>query len=81
VLFSHYEENVNGISLHYVKGGKGQPVLLLHGYPQTWYEWRKVMPALSKKYMVIAIDLRGSEILQNPIQDMILKQWRLIFMN
>jgi pimeloyl-ACP methyl ester carboxylesterase len=58
--FNHYEENVNGISLHYVKGGKGQPVLLLHGYPQTWYEWRKVMPALSKQYTVIAIDLRGS---------------------
>ena len=40
-------------------GGNGEPVVLLHGYPQSWYEWRHVMPALAKNYTVIAPDLRG----------------------
>ena len=38
---------------------KGDPIVLLHGYPQSWYEWRHVMPALVKNYTVIAPDLRG----------------------
>ncbi len=59
VTFSHHTASVNGIQLHYVMGGKGDPVVLLHGYPQSWYEWRHVMPALAKNYTVIAPDLRG----------------------
>src|SRR5512132_3339104 len=59
VTFSHHMATVNGIQLHYVMGGKGDPVVLLHGWPETWYEWRHVMPALAKKYTVIAPDLRG----------------------
>ena len=38
VTFSHHTASVNGIQLHYVMGGKGDPVVLLHGYPQSWYE-------------------------------------------
>ena len=45
--------------MHYVIGGHGDPVVLLHGWPQTWYEWRHVMPALARNYTVIAPDLRG----------------------
>jgi pimeloyl-ACP methyl ester carboxylesterase len=45
--------------LHYVIGGHGDPVVLLHGWPETWYAWHKVMPALAKNYTVIAPDLRG----------------------
>jgi pimeloyl-ACP methyl ester carboxylesterase len=45
--------------MHYVIGGQGDPVVLLHGYPQTWYEWRHVMPALAENYTVIVPDLRG----------------------
>jgi pimeloyl-ACP methyl ester carboxylesterase len=45
--------------MHYVIGGQGDPVVLLHGWPQTWYEWHKVMPALAKNYTVIVPDLRG----------------------
>jgi pimeloyl-ACP methyl ester carboxylesterase len=45
--------------MHYVIGGYGDPVVLLHGWPQTWYEWRHVMPALAKNYTVIVPDLRG----------------------
>jgi len=58
-LFSHQTADVNGLSLHYVIGGQGFPVVLLHGWPQTWYEWRKIMPALAEKYTVIAPDSRG----------------------
>jgi len=59
VTFTHHTATVNGIQLHYVIGGKGEPLVLLHGWPETWYEWRHVMPALAKKYTVIAPDLRG----------------------
>lgn len=59
VTFSHHTATVNGIQMHYVIGGKGDPVVLLHGYPQSWYEWRHVMPALAEAYTVVAPDLRG----------------------
>jgi pimeloyl-ACP methyl ester carboxylesterase len=60
VTFSHRTASVNGgIQLHYVIGGHGHPIVLLHGWPQTWYEWLHVMPALAKNYTVIAPDLRG----------------------
>ena len=59
VTFSHHTASVNGIQMHYVIGGQGDPIVLLHGWPQTWYEWHKVMPALAKNYTVIAPDLRG----------------------
>jgi len=59
MTFSHHMATVNGIQLHYVIGGQGDPVVLLHGWPETWYAWHKVMPALAKNYTVIAPDLRG----------------------
>lgn len=52
--------DVNGISLHYVIGGQGDPVVLLHGWPQTWYEWHRIMPELAENYTVVVPDLRGS---------------------
>jgi pimeloyl-ACP methyl ester carboxylesterase len=59
MTFSHHMASVNGIQMHYVTGGQGDPVVLLHGWPQTWYEWRHVMPALAENYTVIVPDLRG----------------------
>jgi pimeloyl-ACP methyl ester carboxylesterase len=59
MTFSHHTTSVNGIQLHYVIGGHGDPVVLLHGWPETWYAWHHVMPALAKNYTVIAPDLRG----------------------
>jgi pimeloyl-ACP methyl ester carboxylesterase len=59
VTFSHHMATVNGIQMHYVMGGQGDPVVLLHGWPETWYAWRHVMPALAQNYTVIAPDLRG----------------------
>lgn len=57
--FSHHMAEVNGVALHFVKGGTGESVVLLHGFPQTWYEWHRIMPALAERYTVIAPDLRG----------------------
>jgi pimeloyl-ACP methyl ester carboxylesterase len=60
VPFGHYLSEANGITMHYVMGGEGDPVVLLHGWPQTWYEWRHIMPILVKNnYTVIVPDLRG----------------------
>jgi pimeloyl-ACP methyl ester carboxylesterase len=59
MTFSHNMASVNGVQLHYVIGGHGPPVVLLHGWPETWYEFRLIMPALAKNYTVIAPDLRG----------------------
>jgi pimeloyl-ACP methyl ester carboxylesterase len=50
---------VNGIKLHYVRGGKGPAVILVHGFPQDWFEYRAIMPRLAKQFTVIAVDLRG----------------------
>ena len=50
---------VEGTTLHYVKGGSGAPLVLLHGWPQTWVEWAPVMPALAQGHTVIAFDLPG----------------------
>ena len=57
--FTHHTAVANGVHLHYVTGGQGDPVVLLHGWPQTWYEWRQVMPALAEHYTVIVPDMRG----------------------
>ncbi|TWP51695.1 alpha/beta hydrolase [Lentzea tibetensis] len=56
----------NGIRLHYVAGGRGEPLVLLPGWPQTWWEYHKVMPALARKYRVIVPDLRGMNLSEKP---------------
>ncbi|MFN8481844.1 MAG: alpha/beta hydrolase [Anaerolineae bacterium] len=55
----HHTATVNGIRMHYVEAGSGPPVILLHGYPETWFAWRKQIPVLAERYHVIAPDLRG----------------------
>ncbi|WP_436348109.1 alpha/beta fold hydrolase [Natronorubrum sp. FCH18a] len=55
----HDRSTVNDVQLHYVTAGEGKPLVLLHGWPQTWYEWREVIPKFAKDYTVIAPDLRG----------------------
>ncbi|WP_219837042.1 alpha/beta fold hydrolase [Paenibacillus sp. R14(2021)] len=57
--FKNGNKAVNGVTLHYVEGGKGKPLFLLPGWPQTWYSFHKIMPELAKKYHVYAIDYRG----------------------
>jgi pimeloyl-ACP methyl ester carboxylesterase len=58
--FEHRLVSVGGVKIHTVRGGAGTPVVLLHGFPQTWWEWRKVMPALAARHTVVAVDLRGA---------------------
>lgn len=58
--FRHGTASVDGVRLHYVEGGQGEPVLLLPGWPQSWYVWRYVMPLLAAAgRRVIAVDPRG----------------------
>ena len=57
--FSNGYATVNGTRLHYVIGGKGTPLVLLGGWPQTWWQYHKIMPALAEHHRVIAVDLRG----------------------
>lgn len=56
---NHHHADLGDVRLHYVTVGEGFPVVLLHGWPQTWYEWRHIMPRLAERYRVIAPDLRG----------------------
>lgn len=56
---THHYANIGEVKLHYVRAGQGTPVLLLHGFLQTWYEWRDVIPAIAKHHTVIAPDMRG----------------------
>ncbi len=57
--FRHGYATVGGVRLHYVEGGHGDPVVLLPGWPRTWWEFRKVMPALARQRRVITVELRG----------------------
>lgn len=57
--FKHAVANVNGVNIHYVIGGKGEPLVLVHGFGQNWYMWNRLLPELSKHFTVIAPDLRG----------------------
>ncbi|RFU61617.1 alpha/beta fold hydrolase [Peribacillus glennii] len=54
-----YEKGTDDIPLHYVRKGNGQPVILLHGWPGFWFDWRYVIPGLSQHCDVIAPDFRG----------------------
>lgn len=51
---------INGIRLHFVEMGRGPVLILLHGWPQTWFAWRGVMPRLAARFRVVAPDLRGT---------------------
>lgn len=59
--FEHARADLDGIRIHYVKGGTGPAVVLVHGWPFSWIEWRAAMPLLAERgFTVIAPDLRGS---------------------
>jgi pimeloyl-ACP methyl ester carboxylesterase len=54
------------VRLHAVVGGDGPPLLLVHGWPQTWYAWRLLMPALAREFEVVAVDQRGMGLSDKP---------------
>jgi pimeloyl-ACP methyl ester carboxylesterase len=64
--FSSRYVNANGLRLHAVIGGEGPPLLLLHGWPQAWYQWRLVMPTLARDFRIIAVDQRGIGLSDKP---------------
>ena len=51
--------DANGIRIHHVHHGEGSPLVLLHGWPEFWYTWRKNIPVLAEEFDVVAPDLRG----------------------
>src|SRR6266568_5468737 len=57
--FRAHKAKVSGTTLHYVRGGAGDAVMLVHGFPEDWTEFRHIMPQLARKFTVIAVDLRG----------------------
>jgi pimeloyl-ACP methyl ester carboxylesterase len=57
---THHHAEVNRTRLHYVAAGtSGSPVLLVHGFPETWWAFRKLIPLLAASHRVYAVDLRG----------------------
>jgi len=54
------------LRLHAVTGGGGPPLLLIHGWPQTWYAWRMLMPTLARDFSVVAVDQRGIGLSDKP---------------
>ncbi|ACM28812.1 alpha/beta hydrolase [Rhizobium rhizogenes] len=57
--FEHHTVRVKDIRMHYVRAGKGEPLVLLHGWPQNWASWKRIIPVLSDHFTVIAPDMRG----------------------
>jgi pimeloyl-ACP methyl ester carboxylesterase len=64
--FTERKVNVDGIGINYVRGGHGPTLLLIHGYPESWYEWHDIMPALARHYTVVAPDLPGAGLSDAP---------------
>ena len=56
---AHDFADLGEVMLRYVSAGAGPPVVLLHGWPQSWWDWRHLIPALARHHSVIAPDLRG----------------------
>lgn len=57
---------VGDVRLHAVVGGQGHPLLLVHGWPESWYAWRLVMPTLARSFQVVAVDQRGMGLSDKP---------------
>ncbi|WP_030899741.1 alpha/beta fold hydrolase [Streptomyces sp. NRRL F-5126] len=57
---THHHADVNGTTLHYVAAGTGgSPILLVHGFPETWWSFHRLIPLLAARHRVFAVDLRG----------------------
>ncbi|HWC25600.1 MAG TPA: alpha/beta hydrolase [Solirubrobacteraceae bacterium] len=58
--------DIGELRLHAVIGGEGPPLLLVHGWPENWYAWRLLMPALARDFEVVAVDQRGMGLSDKP---------------
>ena len=82
-IVAHHFADLGEVLIHYVTAGRGPPVVLLHGWPQTWWEWRHIIPRLSGKHTVIAPDMRGLGDSSRPLEGYDKKTvandiWRLV---
>ena len=59
VRFEHKNSTINGLKWHWVEAGSGDPVVLLHGIPESWKCWIHQIPTLATQFKVYAIDLKG----------------------
>jgi pimeloyl-ACP methyl ester carboxylesterase len=64
--FTSRHVDTGQLRLHAVTGGDGPPLLLVHGWPQTWYAWRMLLPALARDFRVVAVDQRGIGLSDRP---------------
>ena len=64
--FTSRSVDTGEVHLHAVTGGEGPPLLLVHGWPESWYAWRRVMPALARDFEVVAVDQRGMGLSDKP---------------
>jgi epoxide hydrolase 4 len=62
----HHNVDSGGVKIHYVALGKGPLIVMIHGFPDFWYTWRKQMDALSAHYRVVAVDQRGYDLSDHP---------------
>ena len=65
-VFTSQYVDANGIRMHAVVGGEGPPLLLIHGWPQCWYQFRLIMPALARDFTVVVPDQRGINLSDKP---------------
>ncbi|GAA0343471.1 alpha/beta hydrolase [Actinoallomurus spadix] len=66
-VFTSRYVDTGELRLHAVTGGEGPALLLLAGWPQTWYAWRLLMPALARDFRVVAVDPRGVGLSDKPV--------------
>jgi pimeloyl-ACP methyl ester carboxylesterase len=62
----HHDADSSGVKIHYVALGKGPLIVMIHGFPDFWYTWRKQMEVLGAHYRVIAVDQRGYDLSDRP---------------
>ncbi len=58
----HHDADSSGVKIHYVALGKGPLIVMIHGFPDFWYTWRKQMDVLKTHYRVVAVDQRGYDL-------------------
>jgi pimeloyl-ACP methyl ester carboxylesterase len=66
-LLHHEFAKINGIKIHYVTIGEGPLIVFLHGFPEFWRSWRHQISYFSKKYKVVALDMRGYGETERPV--------------
>ena len=67
--YTHATVPIRGFRMHVVAAGAGKPLYLLHGYPQSWYMWRRVAPLLARSHRLVMPDLRGYGDSGKPVGD------------